>query len=492
MNSPIRRVAVAVVVLLLILVGQVTYLQVVSAQRLSDNPRNIRRILDDFSRPRGSIITADGRIVADSVEVNDRYKYQRRYPMGELFGQLTGYQSSIYGNTGLEAFYNEALTGRAIPPTSLKDLITDRHETGSLILSVRADAQQIARDALAGQKGAVVVMNPTNGALIAMYSNPTYDPNPMTSHDPAVARAYFADLAKNPEKPSFPRSYAERYPPGSTYKVVTTGVALDSDLGITPTQPVYPVTRTIKLPLTKNETIGNFGGVACGGTLAESFRTSCNTTFAQIGLDLANRFPPGIDRFGGEATPPIDLMNPGAATNTGPRPNSFSTNAPQFASAAIGQSPVTASPLEMALVAASVANGGRVPTPHVAAEIRDAQGATVRRIEPDAWKTAMRPETATTINGFMVSVVESGTGTKARIPGVRVAGKTGTAQQECAAGVNPCPPHAWFIGFAPAERPRYAIAVFIQRGGNAGDQATGGGVAAPIAATVLKQLLALP
>ncbi|MFZ4515345.1 MAG: peptidoglycan D,D-transpeptidase FtsI family protein [Acidimicrobiia bacterium] len=491
MNGPIRRVAYAVIALMLLLIGQVTYLQVVRAQTLNDDTRNVRRILDDLSRPRGPIITADGRIVAESVEVNDRYKYQRRYPLSDLFGQLTGYQSAIFGNTGLEASYNNDLTGRAIAPTNLADLVTNQHETGTVVLSVRADAQQIARDSLGGQRGAVVVLEPNSGAVIAMYANPSYDPNPMASHDPVVARAYFDKLATDPAKPSFPRSYAERYPPGSTFKVVTSAAALESDLAITPTSPIYPVTNAVKPPLT-NTTIKNFGGVSCGGTLAESFRTSCNTTFAQIGLDLANRFPAGIDRFGGASAPPLDLANPGAATNTSIRPNSFATNAPQFAFAGIGQGLISASPLQMALVAASVANGGRMPSPHVAAEVRDSQGATVRRVDPDAWKVAMRPETAATLNGLMVSVVESGTGVKARIPGVRVAGKTGTAQHECPAGVSPCSPHAWFIGFAPAERPRYAIAVFVESGGNAGDQATGGGVAAPIAASVLKQLLALP
>lgn len=490
MNGPIRRVGIAVVVLMLILIGQVTYLQVINAKSLNDNPRNVRRILDEFAQPRGSIITADGRIAAQSVPAADQFKYQRQYPMADLFAQLTGYQSLTYGTTGLEAEYNDALTGKAIVPGNIVDALRTKREAGSVILTVRADAQEIARTALGGQKGSVVVLDPTTGGIVAMYSNPSYNPNPLAGHNAPEVRAYFDALSKDPSKPFIPRSYAERYPPGSTGKVITSGVALDSDLGITPDSPAYPTLTSLKLPLT-NSTLGNFGGGSCGGTLAQSFKVSCNTTFAQIGLDLGNKFPPGLKSFGMYEAPPIDLMRPGAATNTGLRPNSFAVDAPQFASAGIGQQPISASPLQMALVAAGVANGGRIPSPHVAAEIRDAQGATVQRIDPGIWKTAMTPQTAAQVTTMMVSVVEGGSGTKARIPGVSVAGKTGTAQQECAAGATKCPPHAWFIAFAPAEKPRYAIAVMIERGGNTGDQATGGGVAAPIAAQVLKQLLAL-
>ena len=490
MNRPIRRVGIAVVVLMLVLVAQVTYLQVVNARNLQDNPENTRALLDEFSRQRGPIITADGRIAAQSVVVtdpNDPFKYQREYPTGELFAQITGYQSQNYGVTGVEAQYNGDLTGRDLPPENIVDALTKKQTAGTVVLTLRADAQELAREALGGQKGSVVVLEPATGAIVAMYSNPTYDPNPLASHNPKVATGYFDALSKDPNKPFTPRSYAERYPPGSTGKVMTTAIALDSDLGITPTDPVYPSLNQLIPPLTRTP-IRNFGGATCGGNLAESFRISCNTTFAQIGLDLENRFPPGLEKFGMYTNPPLDLKNPGAASNTGLKPNSFAANAPQFASAGFGQGPLLASPLQMALVAAAVANGGRMPTPHVAGEIRDAQGATVRRIEPGVWRTAMTPEAAAETTAMMVSVVEGGSGTRARIPGIRVAGKTGTAQQECA---EPrCPPHAWFVAFAPAEQPKYAIAVMIERGGNLGDQATGGGVAAPIAAQVLRQLLA--
>ncbi len=486
MNRAIRRVGIAVVVLMLALIAQLTWLQVIDADHLQNDPRNTRGALRDANRPRGPIVTADGVVLARSVPVNDGtdFKYQREYPEGAAFSQVVGYQSFVVGNTGVEKTYNDALVGRDadLQIQNIPDLVDGGGATGKVVLSIRADMQREAVAALGFQRGSVVAMDVKTGKILAMYSNPSYDPQPLASHNTKEVQAYYEALTTNPDKPDLPRAYRERYPPGSTFKTVTSAVALDNGIA-TPDNPVYPTLRELLLPQT-NTTLSNFGRGSCGGTLAESFRVSCNTTFAQIGLDLGNSFVPGMARFGvGTDAPPLDVA-PGAASSVGPPEGSFDDNKPLFAQAGIGQGDVATTPLQMALVADGVANGGVIMEPHVGAEIRDASDDLVRRIDDRQWKTAMSPTSAQALNSMMISVVERGSGTAAKLAGVTVAGKTGTAQVG-----DGGPPHAWFIAFAPAEAPSVAVAVIVERGGNAGNEATGGAVAAPIAARMLRVAL---
>jgi peptidoglycan glycosyltransferase len=277
------------------------------------------------------------------------------------------------------------------------------------------------------------------------------------------------------------RAYRERYPPGSTFKVVTAATAIET--GTATPQTNYPSIRFLDLPLT-DKNLSNFGGSNCGGTMAESFRRSCNTTFGQIGLDLGERLIGGMKAFGITEDVPFDLPE---ARSAGPVPGTFEKKNPDFAYAAIGQGDVAVTPLQMATVAGAIANGGVLMAPHVVREIRDVDGRVVRRIGPDEWKRAVQPTTAAAVTQMMIDVVKRGTGAAAAVPGYTVAGKTGTAET-----ADGRPPHAWFIGFAPAEAPRYAIAVIVENGGNLGDEATGGRVAAPVAGNVLAKLLALP
>lgn len=480
MNGGIRRVGFMVTALMLILLGQLTYLQMVRATPLAKDPRNIRTRIRDYSRPRGAIVTADGEIVARSIPTTDEFKFQREYPLGDLFGHVTGFQSFVYGNTGLEDKYNGVLVGRDFQQQvrSFGDILINRQDTGTVVLTMSRYAQELAKRALNNQRGSVVVIDPTTGAIVAMYSNPTYDPNPLAGHDAPQVQAYYGLLNANPEKPGLLRAIAEIYPPGSTFKIVTTAVALAN--GIAAPEKTYPVLRELGAPNT-TRLIKNFGDASCGGTLAVSFQQSCNTTFVQVGLDLADRFPPGIDAFGVSDRPPLDL--PGAARGTSLAGHVFKGSEGFFAQAGIGQGFIAASPLEMALIAGAIANHGDIMKPHVVSDIQDSDGAIVRHIAPELWKSAVPPLVAEQVKQMMVSVVEQGTGTAARIPGISVAGKTGTAQTDSG------PPHAWFVGFAPAEAPRFAIAVLIEHGGVRGNEATGGRVAAPIAAEVLRGLL---
>jgi peptidoglycan glycosyltransferase len=316
-----------------------------------------------------------------------------------------------------------------------------------------------------------------------MYSNPTFNPNLLSVHNSQFVQNAFnfinGDASDNA---ALQRAYRERYPPGSTFKVVTSKSAIE--LGqATPDSPEFDFTDSFKIPGV-TDPLFNFGHEVCGGTLAESFRDSCNATFAKLGYDMGDAFPPAMDQCGIDSAPPIDL-DPKAVQSVGPR---VGDPQPRFALAGIGQGDVFTSPLEMALIAEGIANGGVIKEPHVVKEIQNSDGKVVRTIGSKDWMTCMQPATATALTSMMVDVVNNGTGTNASLAdqGITVAGKTGTA--ETVAGENP---HTWFIAFAPAEAPRYAVAVIVEHGGTpAGDSQTGGVVAAPIAKAMLQNLLA--
>ena len=470
--------------LILICVAQLTYLQIINAGHLANDPRNTRAALRDINRPRGPILSADGVVLARSVPSKDNteFKYQREYPEGGLFAQVVGYQSFVFGNTGVESTYNDALVGREadLQLDNLSDLVSGSNGTGTVVLSLRADVQREAAAALGLQRGSVVVLDLTTGEVVAMYSTPTYDPNPLAGHNSLEVQKAYKALNDDPNKPNLSRAFRELYAPGSTFKSVTAAVAIDESVA-TPAEPVYPTLSQLDLPQT-DSVLRNFGGKECGGNLAESLRQSCNTTFGQIGLDLGNKFVGGMRKFGIGVIPPFDVA-PGAIASIGPPAGSFDLNQPLFAFAGIGQGDVATTPLQMALAAAGIGNGGVIMKPHVGAEIKNSKGKVIRRIANEPWRTATSATTAQAVNTMMTAVVEQGTGTAAKITGVRVAGKTGTAQADGG------PPHAWFIAFAPADAPRYAVSVIVERGGSLGSEATGGRVAAPIAARVLKVAL---
>ncbi|CAB4723480.1 unannotated protein [freshwater metagenome] len=423
-------------------------------------------------------------VLARSVPSKDNteFKYQREYPEGGLFAQVVGYQSFVFGNTGVESTYNDALVGREadLQLDNLSDLVSGSNGTGTVVLSLRADVQREAAAALGLQRGSVVVLDLTTGEVVAMYSTPTYDPNPLAGHNSLEVQKAYKALNDDPNKPNLSRAFRELYAPGSTFKSVTAAVAIDESVA-TPAEPVYPTLSQLDLPQT-DSVLRNFGGKECGGNLAESLRQSCNTTFGQIGLDLGNKFVGGMRKFGIGVIPPFDVA-PGAIASIGPPAGSFDLNQPLFAFAGIGQGDVATTPLQMALAAAGIGNGGVIMKPHVGAEIKNSKGKVIRRIANEPWRTATSATTAQAVNTMMTDVVEQGTGTAAKITGVRVAGKTGTAQADGG------PPHAWFIAFAPADAPRYAVSVIVERGGSLGSEATGGRVAAPIAARVLKVAL---
>ena len=482
MNRQIRRVGIAVVVCFLALFIQLNWLQVIDAHSLANNPRNVRAVLRDYAEPRGQIVTSDGVVVARSEPTKDEFERLRTYPTGPLFGHVSGFFSFTLGASAVEDAYNKDLSGRDLDRQfhNLGDWLIGKEQTGDAVLTLSSVAQQTAKDALGDRKGSVVVLDPATGEVVALWSYPSYDPSPLAAHSSKAVQAAFDGYNHDPGNPMLARAYRERYPPGSTFKIVTASTAIET--GTANPQSRYPVLRFLALPQSDKQ-LHNFGNEACGGTMADALRQSCNTTFGQIGLDLGEKLVDGMKAFGITDDVPFDLPE---ARSSGPEAGSFAHNKPSFANAAIGQGNVAVTPLQMAMVAAAIANGGVVMAPHVVREIRDADGRVIRRIGPTEWRRAVQPTTAAAVTQMMIDVVRRGTGTAAAIPGVTVAGKTGTA--EAPGG----PPHAWFIAFAPAEAPRYAIAVIVERGGNDGDEATGGRVAAPVAQAVLAKLLSLP
>ncbi len=488
MNAGIRRVGIAIMVLFIGLVGQLTYLQVAHSSKLADDPHNTRRFLRDIRQPRGAIVTADGVVVGKSVPSNDDFRYQRVYDpaTAKLFAQVVGYQSIQLGSVGVEAEYSSELAGRdlGLQARNIRQLFANQPVTGTVVLNLSAKAQVAAAAGLDGRRGSVVVLDVRTGGVVAMYSNPTFDPTLLASHNVKTASLARQFLLAAPEQPLLARAWREIYPPGSTFKTVTAATALNDNVDV---NKKFPFLKELPLPLTTN-VLKNFGNEKCGGSLEDGYVQSCNTVYGQVGLDLRDRLAEGVQQFGVNTKAPPSDLDPGIARSIGPDPGTYKTDAPLFAQAAIGQGPVAVTPLEMALVAESVATGGIMLVPHVAAKITDPSGRVVRTFGTQEWRRVMDPVTAATMKNWMLAVVNDprGTGSAARIPGISVAGKTGTA--ETSPDENP---HAWFIAFAPADNPQYAVAVLVEHGGQSGANAevTGGRVAAPVAAQVLRALL---
>lgn len=481
MNTPLRRLASVVVVMFLALMLGSTWVQFVTAPDLNADERNVRTLYREFGTPRGPIVVG-GEAVASSVPVDDVFGYQRVYTNGPLYAHLTGYYSVVYRRSELESAMNTELNGSAdsLFLRRIQDLVTGRQPQGAIVETTIVPAiQQAAWDALGDQRGAVVALDPTTGAILALVSKPSYDPAALASHTQADVTAAWEALNADEAEPLMNRALrGDLYPPGSVFKVVTAAAALEN--GLDPAAQL-PAPVELDLPLT-TRTLPNFGGAACSPTgtqtLADALRISCNTAFGQLGLDLgADALRDQAEAFGFSQP----LAVPMRATES-----SFPAepDAPSTALSAIGQYEVRVTPLQVAMISAAVANDGVLMRPYSVAAVRSADLEVVDETDPEEMGRAVSPETAQILTEMMVGVVESGSGRAAQIPGVRVAGKTGTAQTG-----NEDAPHAWFTAFAPADAPRIAVAVVVENGGSLGNEATGGAVAAPIARAVIQAAL---
>ncbi|TSD55398.1 peptidoglycan D,D-transpeptidase FtsI family protein [Aeromicrobium piscarium] len=487
MNKPIRILAVACLVMFVGLLFNVNYIQALDADNLNAREGN-RRVMDEqFSRERGAILV-DGTAIAESVPSNDRWRFQRQYPEGPLYAPLTGYFSYIYGQSAIERSQNSILSGddNRLFVNRVVDLLGNQEpQGGSVELTIDPVAQRAAaeglRDLGEGTRGAVAAIDPQTGAVLALATQPSYDPNALASHDLQATNDAWDQLTNDDNQPMANRATQATLPPGSTFKLVTAAAAMEN-LDLNPDSQVKGGAE-LAFP-GKTYTLPNQGGGNCGGdpiTLRQALEVSCNVSFG----DLANQVGEDelieqAEKFG-FGTDPISGIAANESLVTGQSSNLEDT---QLAQTGIGQYEVTATPLQMAMVAAGIANDGSVMTPYLVDTVRAPNLEVLDTTKPERLSEAMSAGKAGQLKDMMVSVVDSGTGRPAAIPGVQVGGKTGTA--ESAEGR---PPYAWFVGFAPADDPQVAVAVMVESlEGNTSDIG-GGRLGGPIARAVMEAIL---
>jgi peptidoglycan glycosyltransferase len=490
-NAPLRKVAISVLVLFTMLIVNVNIIQVVRAQSLRENPRNTRVLTEEYDRQRGAIVVA-GNEIASSVPTGETLNYLRQYAQGPLYAAATGYYSVVFGNTGIERAENDVLAGTdgRLALRRLGDILTGRDPSGGNVeLTLDPATQQAAMDGLKGVTGAVVALNPSTGAILAMASTPTYDPNQLSSHDPAAMRAYAASIAPAPgsgdANPTTNQAIDERYSPGSIFKLVVSAAALSSG-NYTPDTPI-PAPDLYKLPNSSNE-LENYNGESCNGgadqKLIDALTISCNTAFAELGVKLGeDRLRNMAEGFGIDDKG-FDMPLPVSGSTIGDIQDDAA-----LAQSSIGQRDVQLTPMQAAMISAAIANDGKLMKPYLVDSIQAPDLTVVDQTNPEVMSKPISAAVAGDLTKMMTSVVANGTGKKARIDGVQVAGKTGTA--EVGTTGDEAAPHTWFTGFAPADHPKIAVAVFIKNGGKSGTEGTGtgGDISAPVAKSVMQAYL---
>jgi peptidoglycan glycosyltransferase len=478
MNGPLRRLSVGIFTSFFVLLVAVTWIQVINADALKADPRNSRPALADRGKERGLIVTIDGVVVAQSVEdPDDPRSFIRQYPAGEAFAHVVGYNSFLVGSSGLEnAHAGDLRSKRDLTISDLVTVILGRDlRPESVEMTIHSELQLAAYQALGGQKGAVLALDPRTGAVLVSVSSPSFDPESLLGPDTATV---WENLLADPNRPLSDRATREIFPPGSTFKTVVASAAVDT--GEAEPSTVFPDPSQFELP-GSTATISNAGGGVCndgqGITLLKAFVVSCNTVFADLSVRLgAANVGITANALGFNTDIPFAWTIPRAAYPI----EALAEDDAALAQSGIGERDVRAAPLHMAMVAAAVANDGVTPTPYLVNRIFDADGNTVESFQPNPMGRAMAPATASIMSQMMERVVTEGTGRAAAVRGVRVGGKTGTSM-----GPDGLP-NPWFIGFAPVDDPQIAIAVLIEGGGDLGESASGGAVAAPIAARLFE------
>ncbi|OBG58617.1 D,D-transpeptidase PbpA [Mycobacterium sp. E3339] len=488
MNTSLRRISVTVMALIVLLLLNATMTQVFAADSLRADPRNQRVLLDEYSRQRGQII-AGGQLLAYSVATDSRFRFLRVYPNPAVYAPVTGFYSLRYSSTGLERAEDPLLNGsdERLFGRRLADFFTGRDPRGGNVdTTIRPRVQQAGWDAMQQGcggtpcKGAIVALEPSTGKILAMVSSPSYDPNLLASHDPEVQAQAWQRLRDDPDNPLTNRAISETYPPGSTFKVITTAAALQA--GATDAEQL---TAAASIPLPDSTaTLENYGGQPCGSeptvTLKQAFALSCNTAFVQLGMHTgSDALRSTAQSFGLDTTPSVIPLQVAEST-VGIIPD-----AAALGMTSIGQKDVALTPLENAEIAATIANGGVTMQPYLIDSLKGPDLANISTTAPYQQRRAVSPQVAAKLTELMVGA-EKVAQQKGAIPGVQIASKTGTAEH----GSDPrnTPPHAWYIAFAPAQTPRVAVAVLVENGGDR-LSATGGALAAPIGRAVIQAAL---
>jgi len=473
MNRSIRRVGAVAALLILALLVNISASYLLRTGGLDNNPQNRRVREAQFAQPRGAIL-AGNTAMAQTVPAKGQFAYMRDYTNGPMYAPITGYYSFIYGRSRLEQVYNAELTGTddAQAIRRFIDQLSGREPEGASVqTTINPKAQRAAWNGLRGLKGAVVALDYTTGAILAYVTSPSYDPALLASDDLDGTQKAWADLNADPNRPMSDRAGREIYPPGSSFKLVTAAAALEA--GWTPETKVDSPAQ-LKLP---GSSTYMHNSEPCGGakvTLQQALKVSCNTAFANVGLELGqDALRAQAEKFGFDSSFGSDV---GSATSVFPT----GLDQAQTAMSAIGQFDVAASPLQMAVVAAAIANDGLVMQPYFVSQVRAADLSLVKQQQPVSLNQAVSTETAQQLQQMMQVVVSSGTGMRAQIPGLTIGGKTGTAQSD-----GSRPPYAWFTGYAVELH--VAVCVFVEDAGTDEDQ-SGGATAAPIFRQVVQAL----
>jgi penicillin-binding protein A len=477
-NAQVAKLYGLIVLMFAVLIGFTSYWSVFDAEALKDERANKRPLLEQLQVHRGTIFGDDGTVIARSVKEGrgaGRF-FTRRYPQGSLFGHPIGYSFLDVGQSGFERYHNDELVGNESEFNSILDQLQGQRQEGDdIVSSLDPAAQRVALEQLAGRSGAVVAIEPKTGKVRALVSEPPYDPNQVPDH--------FKQLNRDPGSPLFDRATQSGYAPGSTMKVVTATAALDTGK-FTP-DSVVNGSSPINI---EGVPLSNSGGESFGPiSLTDALTNSVNTVWAQVGEKLGTaRLYEYMNRYGFNARPQIDLPSdeliPSGVYEDG---HLIGPGAPiDIGRVAIGQERLFVTPLQMAEVAATVANGGKLMRPQLWSRVIDPDGRTVKRMNPTVQSVVMKPETATQLNEMMQNVVNDGTAAGVFPSSLQVAGKTGTA--ELGSGREACslPNQAWFIGFAPADDPKIAVAATIECTSSFGAE-----VAGPIARAVMETLL---
>lgn len=475
MNGPLRKVSIFVAIMMAALLLNLTYMTTFRQEALLEHPLN-RRVSDaEFARDRGAILVGNSPIAMSEPSGSTSVPYKRVYPDGELWAPVTGWFTRTHGTSGLEGAYSSELSGTASQQviSRIVDVMTGRSSSGANVsTTLDAAAQAAAMRALGNSKGAAVAINYETGEVLALASTPSYDPNDLSTLVTADELESWNSLLNAEDEPLKNRATREVYPPGSTYKLLTAAAAIES--GILP-DTVVDAPASLRLP-NSSHSMGN--STNCGGeriSLEQALSTSCNTAFGQLGLDLgADVMLEMAERFGFNQEQTIDIA---AATSRYPT----DADAAQTALSAIGQYEVASSPLQMAQVVAAIANDGVMMRPHLVRAVTTRDLQVIGSTSPEELGRPISEATAKLLQEMMVTTVREGTGRPARIDGMTIGGKTGTAQSS-----PDRPNYAWFVGYS--EEPKVAIAVFVEDAGVANDDISGGRLAAPIFRAVLEAL----
>lgn len=475
-NNLVRNIKILVVffsICFFSIIVYLTYFNIFVADKIVDDPTNKRNRVAENEVLRGSILDRKGDILAYSVRTGEG-KQERRYKNGELFSHALGYNSYVYGKTGIESAYNDVLQGRGFTHDILGTIFRSVRQTlnkedkkgNNVILTIDRKTQKAAFDGLGNERGAVVAMDPRTGAILAMVSKPSFDPGEIDKN----FKEYNSDADGTPFLNRATNGY---YPPGSTFKIITSAAALENIPAIT--SDIFQCKGRLNIG---NYTLKDFNGERHGKVdIKEAFVESCNYTFGTLGMRLGfDNLRNTAEKFMFNKEIPVNDDYNSLKIREGQIEPDKEESRSYNAQDAIGQHNVSANPMQMALVASTIANDGVMMKPYIVGEIQDRYGVTIEKKTPDKIGDVISSSVSNTIKDYMIDVVKYGTGKRAKISGITVAGKTGTAEDKDKT-------HSWFVAFAPADNPQIAVAVIVENGG------TGGKRAASIARDVIKEYL---